>query len=279
MDIQLLEAGVGAIGAVAVGTLSYGTQVELFNFEVVDVELALPRLAPEFDGYRIIHLSDIHHDGLYIDDGHFARAVDMINAQDPDAVLITGDFVSREIDEDNGPLLARGLGNIKARDGVFASMGNHDYKANISELRAILATSGVMELINDVYTLERDGALLNIGGVDDAIEELADLDAVIEKLPDTNSTTILMVHEPDFADISSATGRFDLQLSGHSHAGQICVPSIGPLFKPKLAKKYPVGLYHVRDMLLYTNRGLGVVKLPIRINCSPEITVITLRSG
>lgn len=279
MDISLFAVGAVALGIMAVSLLYYGTQIELFNFEVVPLEITIPRLAPEFDGYRIIHISDLHHDGLYIDDGNFGRAVDMINEQDVDAVLITGDFVSREIDASNGPLLARGLSNIVARDGVFAAMGNHDYKADINQLRGILDMAGVNELMNDVHTIKRDGALLNIAGVDDVVQEKNNLDAVIEQLPDTTSPTILMAHEPDYADTSAATGRFDLQLSGHSHAGQICIPIRGPLFRPELGRKYPVGLYHIGNMLLYTNRGLGVVKLPIRINCRPEITLITLRSG
>jgi predicted MPP superfamily phosphohydrolase len=279
MDLSLLLVGAVTFGVMAAALLYYGTQVELFNFEIVPLEVTIPRLAPEFDGYRIAQISDLHHDGLYIDDGNFARAVDMINGQDVNAVLITGDFVSREIDESNGPLLERGLSNLHARDGVFAAMGNHDYKADINQLRGILDTAGIIEMRNDVYTIERDGATLSIAGVDDVVQEKNSLDVVIEKLPEDTSATILMVHEPDYADTTAATGRFDLQLSGHSHAGQICIPIRGPLFRPELGKKYPVGLYHINDMLLYTNRGLGVVKLPIRINCRPEITVITLRSG
>jgi hypothetical protein len=281
VDTNLLKkAGIGAIGiaAAGAGTYYYGNQIELFNFKVVEFDLTLPRLAASFEGYRIAHISDLHHDGDFMNRDHFTRAVNVLNKQNADIVLITGDFVSREIDEDNRQSLIDNLRAIKSYDGVFAVMGNHDYKANIAELRDILATSGITDLSNNVYTLERDGALLNIAGVDDVTEQLADINAVIDRLPDATSPTILLAHEPDYADISAATGRFDLQLSGHSHGGQIRMPLLGAVYLPELGKKYPDGLYQINNMLLYTNRGLGVVHLPVRINCPPEITVLTLRA-
>jgi predicted MPP superfamily phosphohydrolase len=94
-----------------------------------------------------------------------------------------------------------------------------------------------------------------------------------------HGAAILLVHEPDFADHSAASGRFDLQLSGHSHGGQVIIPFIGPPIVPYLAQKYPLGLYQVQNMLLYVNRGLGMARLKVRFNCRPEITVITLRAG
>jgi predicted MPP superfamily phosphohydrolase len=85
-----------------------------------------------------------------------------------------------------------------------------------------------------------------------------------------------LVHEPDFADVGAQTGRFDLQLSGHSHGGQINFPLLGPPLLPPCARKYPLGRYQVGEMNLYTNRGLGMVPPKVRINCRPEITVFTL---
>jgi predicted MPP superfamily phosphohydrolase len=87
-----------------------------------------------------------------------------------------------------------------------------------------------------------------------------------------------LAHEPDFADTSAATGRFDLQLSGHTHGGQVVLPFIGPPILPHLGRKYPSGLYKVQEMFQYTNRGVGMARLPLRINCPPEITVFILES-
>jgi len=99
---------------------------------------------------------------------------------------------------------------------------------------------------------------------------------VLALLPD-EGCAILLAHEPDYADISAPTGRFDLQLSGHSHGGQVILPFIGPPILPSYSHKYPVGQYQVGSMIQYTNRGLGTVAPMVRFNCRPEITVFTLR--
>ncbi|MBZ0286049.1 MAG: metallophosphoesterase, partial [Anaerolineae bacterium] len=87
-----------------------------------------------------------------------------------------------------------------------------------------------------------------------------------------------LAHEPDYADISAATGRFDLQISGHSHGGQVVIPFIGPPVVPPYSKKYPLGRYQVGTMIQYTNRGVGMISPAVRFNCRPEITVFTLRT-
>jgi predicted MPP superfamily phosphohydrolase len=104
----------------------------------------------------------------------------------------------------------------------------------------------------------------------------ARLDLVLDALPDEGAA-ILLAHEPDFADISAATGRFDAQLSGHSHGGQVRMPFIGPLVLPAFAKRYPSGRYQVGGMIQYTTRGVGTELVPVRFGCRPEISVITLR--
>ncbi|HYN87535.1 MAG TPA: hypothetical protein VER55_03345, partial [Ardenticatenaceae bacterium] len=103
-------------------------------------------------------------------------------------------------------------------------------------------------------------------------------DRVLAHLP-PDGAAILLAHEPDFADISAATGRFDLQLSGHSHGGQVIVPFAGPLIGPRYGQNYPVGRYQVGSMIQYTNRGIGMVAPLVRFNCRPEVTVFTLESN
>jgi predicted MPP superfamily phosphohydrolase len=104
------------------------------------------------------------------------------------------------------------------------------------------------------------------------------LDELLDQLKD-NSAAILMAHEPDFADVSAQANRFDLQVSGHSHGGQIVFPFIGPPILPHLGQKYPSGLYQVGSMLQYTNRGVGMARLPVRFNCPPEITIFHLEGA
>jgi len=141
-----------------------------------------------------------------------------------------------------------------------------------------LRRGGVRLLMNSIHTLERNGEQVHIAGVDDVYEYRDDLDAVMTQLP-KDGCAILLAHEPDFADTSAATERFDLQLSGHSHGGQVVVPFIGPPVLPDLGKKYPSGLYQVGNMLQYTNRGVGTSIPPVRFNCRPEITIFTLESA
>jgi predicted MPP superfamily phosphohydrolase len=123
--------------------------------------------------------------------------------------------------------------------------------------------------------VERNGELLHFCGIDDHWERKDRLDLVLEDTPDEGAA-ILLAHEPDFADISVKSMRFDLQLSGHSHGGQVVLPFIGPPVLPLYGRKYPLGLYNIDPMYLYTNRGLGMVHPQVRFNCRPEITTFTL---
>jgi hypothetical protein len=127
-------------------------------------------------------------------------------------------------------------------------------------------------------TIQRGLDSLHIAGVDDILEDLADLDSVLDQLPHEGAA-ILLAHEPDFAKKSAASGRFDLQLSGHTQGGQVVLPLVGPPILPPLGRKYPKGFYQVKDMLLYTNRGVGTASLRLRINCPPEIAILTLQPG
>jgi hypothetical protein len=137
--------------------------------------------------------------------------------------------------------------------------------------------TGITNLTNTHFTLERDGALLHIAGVDDALVGIPQLDTVVSQLP-AEGAAILLAHEPDFADMTLQTQRFDLQLSGHSHGGQVDLPFFGPQYLPEMATKYWRGLYKTSDFYLYVNRGVGMVRQAIRFNCRPEITVFTLLS-
>jgi predicted MPP superfamily phosphohydrolase len=166
---------------------------------------------------------------------------------------------------------------MRARDGCVAILGNHDYLTDVKIVRRCIREGGVTELINDVLTLKRGDAALHVAGIDDVMEGRSRLDLVLQKLPESGAA-ILLAHEPDFADVSAATGRFDLQLSGHSHGGQIGVPLLRRLVLPPFSQRYTGGLYEVGGMIQYTNRGLGFVHLRLRFLCRPEITVFTLRS-
>jgi predicted MPP superfamily phosphohydrolase len=141
-----------------------------------------------------------------------------------------------------------------------------------------LSEAGVTVLRNSVRTIQRGKSQLHLAGLDDVSQNMDRLDTLLKALPE-DGAAILLVHEPDFADVAAAAQRFDLQISGHSHGGQIVLPFIGPPILPEMGKKYPSGLYNINNMLLYTNRGVGVTTVNARFNCRPEITVFTLEAA
>jgi uncharacterized protein len=267
-----------ALGGVLLGGAVYARKVEPEEVEVVSVPLILPRLDGRFDGYRIAQISDLHADD-WMTPGRVLSLVGLVNAEEPDLVLITGDFATysrlrskiRHV-----PDLVAPLKRLRTPDGSFAILGNHDHKTNAKVVRRVLAASGVAELCNTVVTVRRRGASLHLCGVDSALEGVSRPERVLERLP-KEGAAILLAHEPDVADEVAATGRFDLQLSGHSHGGQLGLPLLRFPFLPRLSRKYPVGLYRVGKMFLYTNRGLGAHPR-FRFACRPEITVFTLRA-
>lgn len=243
--------------------------------EITPLSLRLPRLASEFHGYRLVQISDFHI-GTWLKRPRLEEAVEMVNRLRPDLVAITGDFVTFE-PRRFAPDLVATLRQLTPRDGTLAVLGNHDYWTNPQIVRQVWAEAGIIDLSNTVYTLRRGNAELHIAGVDCVMEGMDRLDLVISQLP-AEGAAVLLAHEPDFADISASTGRFDLQISGHSHGGQIRLPRFRPPILPRFARKYPSGLYQVGGMHLYTNRGLGTAELEIRVNCPPEITLYSLQS-
>ena len=217
-------AAVSALGGAVLGagTLLYAREVETRWVEVNPVTLTLHRLAPEFDGYRLVQISDIHMDD-WAKPRRLNAAVKLVNEQRADLISITGDFLSYSAGRLIPHRLTEALSGLRASDGIVAVLGNHDYLTNAELVRHCICTAGITELVNEVRTLKRGDAVLHITGVDDVIEGHSRLDLVLKKLPERGAA-ILLAHEPDFADVSAATRRFDLQLSRHSHGGQVRVP-------------------------------------------------------
>jgi uncharacterized protein len=249
-----------------------------FNFEdfqLEQVEVIIPGLDPVFNDYSIVNISDIHL-GQWITPQHLEGVVGLVNDQKPDAVAITGDFVSYTLEDVKNDLEAC-LKRLKPQELSVAVLGNHDHWMGAERIREILRRCNIIDVSNDVHTIKRGKAQLNIAGVDSVMLNKHRLDLVMEKLPE-NGPAILLAHEPDFADISSVTGRFSLQISGHSHGGQFIIPGLGTFIRGPHFLKYPHGKYQVGDMVQYTSRGLGTNIFWFRINCDPEITVFNLKS-
>jgi predicted MPP superfamily phosphohydrolase len=248
--------------------------------EKIDVHLA--RLPEAFEGFRIVQMSDIHF-GPYMDQVRLERGVRLAQEFQPDLIALTGDFVSHPFGKHNGPAGAKNAepcADVLARwKGVpmIAVLGNHDHWNNGNMVAGALAERGIRVLRNQAQALERGGERIWVAGTDDALEGQADLPASLAAIP-RDDATVLLAHEPDFADYAA---RFpvDLQLSGHSHGGQVRIPGIGPIVLPAMARKYHTGLNRVGNLQVYTSRGLGVINPPVRLNCPPEVSFITLLKG
>lgn len=257
-------------------TSIYAHKIEPNWLDVKQINITLPNLDRAFVGYRIVQLTDLHI-GDGIDRAQLNRIVDVVNSQNPDLIVLTGDYVSKK-PELQAKLLTSTLARLHASDRVLAVLGNHDaFDGNAPSVRRSIANSGVTLLENTIYTANRNGATLHVAGVGDVWYGAAKLDKVLAQLPATGAA-IMLAHEPDFADETAATGRFGLQLSGHSHGGQVRIPFMKKKYPP-YGVKYPIGQYRVGDMIQYTNRGVGFPGVHARFNCRPEISVFNLTSN
>lgn len=274
-----LRAGRNLLIGGAASALGLGAYVDFERkwFKTQGVEMRFPNLPASFEGLRLVHLSDLHVGGwLSVD--RWAEVVDIVNMQDPDVIAITGDFIDHGSNRASLPRYAEHLLRLSARIGKFSVLGNHDHWESSRLVRQMLFQTGFVDLENTAVPLSIDGDEIYICGLDDYMENKQDLAALQRAMPNDNFS-VLLIHEPDYADISAASGRFHLQLSGHSHGGQISVPGKGPIVVPDLGRIYPRGLYEVEEMLLWTTTGVGMVQPYVRLNCRPEITVITLKRG
>ena len=276
--LKLLKVGAIDLSLLAAGGAVWSFLLEPNWVKIEHVNLRLPRLTPEFSGIRIAQISDIHMGG-WMNAERLQMVVDLVIGQSPDFLFLTGDFLVGHFFDKNSEQYLQDLISILSPLAKsipsFGILGNHDYWTSAGAVRAMLKSCGIVELANSIFTISRGKEKLHFCGVDDIWEGHVRLDGVVDKLKD-NSVAILLAHEPDFADISAETSRFDLQVSGHSHGGQVVFPFYGPPILPYLGQKYHTGLYQVGNMFQYTNRGVGMAMLPVRFNCPPEITLFTL---
>ena len=247
---------------------------------ITRLDLALRRWPARLNGFTIALLSDFHYDPYF--SAHPLKAsIGMVNDLHADLIVLTGDFVSDPLIGDHKKAAsavepcAQFLREMRASHGLWAVLGNHDRSTDPNRITGVLRSAGIQVLINQSVPMESNGARFWLGGTDDVLDGKPDLASTLRQIP-ADEAAVLLAHEPDYAD---HVARFpvDLQLSGHSHGGQVRIPFVHPLFLPGLAKKYIWGLYKIGALTLYTNPGLGTVRLPIRLNCPPEITFLTLR--
>jgi predicted MPP superfamily phosphohydrolase len=242
-----------------------------------EVTLQLQRLPAAFDGLRVVQFSDVHL-GFHHTTEQLAQLVEHIQSLQPDLICFTGDLFDSAVGSDAAPAVEV-LSRLKAPLGKGAVLGNHDYYGRETDkIKRILVDSGFVLLMNQSVPLKRGHTTIYLSGVDDMWDGQPDLPKALQAVP-KDVFTLLLSHCPDFADIALQHS-VDLQLSGHSHGGQVRLPFYGHLYTPVYGSKYVDGHYSLGGgkLQVYTNRGIGVSVLPIRFWCRPELTVFTLRS-
>ena len=275
----------------AAGLAVYSGEIERHWIDIVHTDVRLPNLPEAFDGARLVQLSDIHLDE-YTEASFLRRVVDQIDRLQPDAVLLTGDFVSEGPASKHFAIgaawqCANILSQLKCSQ-LYAVLGNHDVAVSTPAVIEALSANRIAVLDNASMPIDRlggrTGGRIWLAGVDDPVNGDPDpesaIPASIRNRPE--EPVVLMCHAPDFADdlLPTPPGKaVSLILSGHTHGGQIRLPLLGAWALPELGRKYIQGWFRLGATQLYVNRGIGTVGVPFRLNCPPEITVITLRRG
>ena len=267
-------------GAVAAGLALYAGEIARHEIDIVQRPISIRNLPAAFNGFRIVQISDIHLDE-YTEPFFLDRVVKHVNSLHADLVVLTGDFVTLGaftfLSNDSPAHHCAEILSTLTCPQRYAVLGNHDVGVGAPIVIGALQQYGIPVLVNQYIPIERNGARFWLCGAEDPGTSHPDLDLTIPARPD--GPVILMAHEPDFADnvVQHPRGHLvDLMLSGHSHGGQVRLPFLGPLILPPMGRKYPEGHYQFNQMQLYVNRGIGTVGLPFRLNCPPEITVLTL---
>ena len=265
----------GAMAFVGGGIFARSGWAEATDLPMVRrVTLTHPTLPRTFDGLRIVQVADVHA-GIFMPPERLTRVRSLVEALSPDLVVFTGDQLDRrQVDAD---FFVHGFAGIDAPLGAFGILGNHDHLAGPRLAVAALEAVGVTPLVNQSATLERDGSRILLVGVDD-------LDAAPGWGPDFAAAhqgdaefRLLLCHQPNGWRAGRAAGA-NVTLAGHTHGGQIAVPSRG-LNVARLSTSYIAGPYEKGGQLLYVSRGIGVGAVPLRFGVPPEVDLVTLRRG
>jgi uncharacterized protein len=244
-----------------------------YRAQVAHVVVQLPRKQSSLAGLKIAFVTDTHV-GPHFAASDLEGIVKRLEHIQPDIVLFGGDYIceSPRFLKHTVPVLARMAKTAKF--GAWGVLGNHDVSNMRERVVPALETAGIPILVNQSVCIHTDRGPLWVVGIDDGLIGKVDLERAFRDVP-PEAAAICVWHEPDRAEESAPYGAF-LQLSGHTHGGQVRLPRLGPVATPLLGKRFVLGRYQVGDMELYVSSGLGVYRPPLRFNCPPELTVIRL---
>lgn len=263
-----------ATGAALLAGATIGNAVGRAPFRAVleRVAIPLPPVHRPLAGLTVGFVTDVHL-GPAISDAAARRAAALLAPERVDLLLLGGDYISES------PRYAERAANALApliastRFGTLAVLGNHDLANDAARVAAALRAAGADVLRNEARSIETDRGPLWVAGIDDALLGHPDPDAAFAAVP-RGAPSIALWHQPDWAERSAAQGAL-LQLSGHSHGGQIRLPLVGAPLTPQGGHRFVAGIHHAAGMPVYTSRGLGVFRPPARFFCPPEVTLVT----
>jgi len=259
----------------------YGLFYGRLNLETVEQPIRLAKLPPAFHGFRIAQLSDIHI-GPFMTEEQIRKFVRIANAQKPDLIVVTGDFVT--YDAGTQFAVVDALAGLRSPFGVYGCLGNHETWAGVEDsITALFAAAQVRMLRGASVPIALGGDWFNLIGVDFQSRHRFGASAPVKRLLGNIETlivrdriNILLSHNPDTFDRAAALG-IDLSIAGHTHGGQAAFEFISPEIAPtRLVTPYVAGLFQKPGGQLYVNRGIGTIGAPIRIGAPPEITIYRL---
>lgn len=270
---KFLKTAFSSLAALAAGGGAYAYFWEPRRLVLRRVSVALPRLPAGLAGLKIGQISDTHH-GPYTGRAFVEEAAALVWAERPDLIVLTGDYVHR-----GAAFIPGGIdpfASLRPPLGLYAVLGNHDHWHGAALTRECLARAGARDLTNRRVVLERGGGTLCLAGVGDLWEDEQDLAAALSGT-DESSPRILLSHNPDYAELLPVAPRVDLVIAGHTHGGQVALPLLGALVLPSAyGQKYRAGLVRGPRCPVFVSRGVGVISPPVRINCPPEVAILTL---
>ena len=284
----ILRNGVRGFVAAGIGLGFYNTTAG--SLKLAEESIKIEGLPENFNGFKIAQITDTHA-SMIANTGLYDQAARLVMEKEPDIIVLTGDYISGSTKFLSGAIgeyrreyldhLTSSFSGLKAPHGVYAVLGNHDFWSGPEAVKAISGefedSLGAVWLRNSNRRIEKNGASLNILGVDDYWQDSCSLHDAWEGV-DNGSVNILLSHNPDINDDIFPQMKIDLVLSGHTHGGQVVLPFIGcPVVPSKFGQKYIAG--NVRDgkRQTYISRGVGHLMAPIRINCPPEVNILTLQ--
>jgi predicted MPP superfamily phosphohydrolase len=255
---------------------AYTIFIERYLVQFNTYRLPVPHLPREFNGLRIVHLSDIHY-GTLVPYSFVRGLIEKVQKLEKDIVICTGDYIHERNSTSQIDKVWPLLGELEAPEGVYAVLGNHDHWGSTERSLYWLNKSG-HGVRGKAVPVERGGQRIWIAGAGDLWEDDIGIDTLLKGVPESECR-IVLAHNPDSAD-SSYEERVDLMLSGHTHGGQVNIPLFGPPILPVKNKKYSSGLVRTtKNQALFISRGIGWAIYPVRFNCFPEIPILELISA